>query len=342
MAKLQFGRLTDAWKGEAADFTPLLAEQLDAIGAEIGVDLASIGESEVLTAGGRRIDIVAQGEDGAEFVIENQYGRGDHDHLTRGLAYAVARRARGLVVVAEEHRDEFRAVAQYLNELAEHDPQRGISVWLVEAKAVRIENSPWAPLFLTVVEPNSFAAAVEQAKQSEAPLASLDDLWAQFDNPDTLAAAQRLVEHWISLGYRRRLGPTHVVLEAEGPSVSGVRTVVAVFSDGRVMVPFSSYAGQNSGISIDTLTTDEFRADADALFGFNGSERQARTAAGWLTTERADSLLAFCVRVAEEYAAARKGGPESDGGGREALDRMVDIAESAGMYEATAEPKPTR
>jgi hypothetical protein len=38
----------------------------------------------------RWIDIVAQGEDGSEFVIENQYGRGDHDHLTRGLAYAVA------------------------------------------------------------------------------------------------------------------------------------------------------------------------------------------------------------------------------------------------------------
>lgn len=37
----------------------------------------------------------------------------------------MARRARGLVVVAEEHRDEFKAVAQYLNELAEHDREGG-------------------------------------------------------------------------------------------------------------------------------------------------------------------------------------------------------------------------
>ena len=95
MARLQFGSLTEAWKGEASDFTPLLAEQLDAVGTEIGVDLASVGESEVLTAGNRRIDIVAQGDDGSEFVIENQYGSINHDHLTRGLAYAVARRARG-------------------------------------------------------------------------------------------------------------------------------------------------------------------------------------------------------------------------------------------------------
>ena len=164
MARLRFGRLSDAWKGEAADFTPLLAEQLDAIGAEIGVDLASVGESEVQTAGGRRIDIVAQGEDGSEFVIENQYGRADHDHLTRGLAYAVARRARGLIVVAEEHRDEFRAVASYLNDLAELDPERGIAIWLVEARAVRIEDSLWAPLFSAVVEPNVFTATVEQSE----------------------------------------------------------------------------------------------------------------------------------------------------------------------------------
>jgi len=51
-----------------------------------------------------------------------------------------------LIVVAEQHRDEFRALAEYLNDLAEVDPERGIKVWLVEAKAVRIASGPWAPL----------------------------------------------------------------------------------------------------------------------------------------------------------------------------------------------------
>src|SRR5204862_7390716 len=121
-------------------------QKLARLGEAIELDLVSVGKAEVATDGGRRIDIVASTDDGAEFVIENQYGRADHDHLTRGLAYAVARRARGLIVVAEEHRDEFRALAQYLNEMAEHDPERGVAVWLVEAKAVRIQDSPWAPL----------------------------------------------------------------------------------------------------------------------------------------------------------------------------------------------------
>ena len=307
MAKLQFGRLSEAWKGEATDFTPLLAEQLDALGAEIGVDLTSIGESEVKTTGGRRIDIVATGEDGSEFVVENQYGRGDHDHLTRGLAYAVARRARGLVVVAEEHRDEFRAVASYLNELAEHDPERGIAVWLVEARAVRIGDSPWAPLFSVVVEPNAFTASVEQAKQADAPLASIEEFWAQFSDEMVSQAVKDLVDWWHSEGHRTRLGPNHIVLEAAGPSVGGFRTVIAAYSDGRVLVPFSSYEGQNSGIPIEPLTTESFRSNADHLFGFKGSERQARTAPGWLTPDRLDAVKTLCGEVASAYAAALDG-----------------------------------
>lgn len=304
MARLQFGKLSEAWMGEASDFTPLLAEQLDAIGAEIGVDLASVGESEVLTAGGRRIDIVAQGEDGSEFVVENQYGRADHDHLTRGLAYAVARRARGLVVVAEEHRDEFRAVAEYLNDLAELDPDRGIAVWLVEAKAVRIGDSPWAPLFTTVVEPNVFTATVEQAKQAAGPLKTLDEFWATFDDPSVLEGTRHVVHGWAKAGHKRRLGPNHIVLEARGPSSNGYRTVVALYGDGKVMVPFGSYAGQNSGIPIDSLTTTEFSSGADSLFGFNGSERQARTLPGWVTPVTAPQLLQFCLQIAKAYAVA--------------------------------------
>jgi hypothetical protein len=305
MARLRFGRLTEAWRGEAADFTPLLAEQMDAIGAAIGLDLTSIGESEVQTTGGRRIDIVARGEDGSEFVIENQYGRADHDHLTRGLAYAVARRARGLVVVAEEHRDEFRAVAQYLNELAELDSERGIAVWLVEAKAVRIEDSAWAPLFSPVVEPNAFTARVEEAKHSEStPLPSVDAFWEQFESPLVLDAAKRVVSKWLAAGYRKRLGPNHVVLEAPGPATSGIRTVVAIYSDGRVFVPFNSYAGQNSGIPVGLLVTERFRSSANSLFGFDGSERQARTAPGWLTPDRAEPLFEFCQQVTQAYAAA--------------------------------------
>lgn len=171
MAKLVFGRLTDAWKGEAADFTPLLAAQLDALGEAIGVDLTSLGQSEVPSAGGRRIDIVAQVEDGSEFVVENQYGRAD----------------------------------------------RGVAVWLVEAKAVRIDESKWAPLFAAVVEPNVFTASVEKAKQSESPK-SVEDFLSQVGSAPLGDAIEMVMAQWSAVGHKRRFGPNHVVLEARGPS----------------------------------------------------------------------------------------------------------------------------
>lgn len=312
MGRLQFGRLSSAWAGEAADFTPLLSERLDQLGAALGVDLASVGRSEVSTAGGRRIDIVAQDTEGSEFVIENQYGRADHDHLTRGLAYAVASHAKGLVVVAEEHRDEFKAVARYLNDLREADPDRGIAVWLVEARAVRVDESPWAPMFVVVVEPNDFVATVEQARTLDRRrLGDLDEFWALFTDAELESAAREVVARWAETGHRWHLGPSQIVLEAPGPAIRGVRAVVAIYADGRVQVPFSAYAGANSGIEIPELTTSAFRQEADALFEFNASERQARTSPGWLTPEKATALLDFCSRVAAAYAHGIEQGIES-------------------------------
>lgn len=103
---------------------------------------------------------------------------------------------------------------------------------------------------------------------------------------------------------------------ARGPAVSGQRTVIAASADGRILVPFGSYAGQNSGIPIESLMSSEFRAEADQLFGFTGSEKQARTPAGWLDEQRAEPLLAFAMKVANAYHAAldaRPGDPARPG-----------------------------
>lgn len=95
-----------------------------------------------------------------------------------------------------------------------------------------------------------------------------------------------------------------MVLMAKGPSVNGLRTVVAAFNDGAVMVPFGSYAGQNSGIAVEALTTDSFRTRANRLFHFAGTEKQARTSAGWLTPESVDALLGFAQEVSTAYEQA--------------------------------------
>ena len=307
MAKIEFGSLRDAWRGEASDFTPLLAQQIDQIGDEIGVDLLAVGEVEVATAGGRSIDIVAQSTDGPEFVIENQYGRADHDHLTRGLAYAVARGARGLVVVAEDHRDEFRAVAQYLNDLAEHDPDRGIAVWLVEARAVRIAGSPWAPLFTAVVAPNTFTTQVEQSRRSEKAL-TIDQFLNLCATPAVREAMRQVMHRWQNSGHVLWRYPHMIGLAAKGPAKGGVRGVVTLYPDGSVLVPFGAYAGQNTGIPIPALTEPHFREHAETIFGAGGTATTGKTEPGWVGPETVEALIGFASEVAEEYSAARRDG----------------------------------
>lgn len=130
---------------------------------------------------------------------------------------------------------------------------------------------------------------------------SLEEFYGQFSVPDGRAAAEQVLTAWLGAGYRRRIESNHVVLEAAGPATSGVRTVIAIFNDGRIFVPFSSYAGVNSGIEIPALITPEFRASADSLFGFTGTEKQARTQPGWLSTDRVEPLLAFCLVIANAY-----------------------------------------
>jgi hypothetical protein len=168
---------------------------------------------------------------------------------------------------------------------------------------VRIADSDWAPLFTAVIEPNLFTARVEAAKYAET-VPTMEEFWDQFTDDAILRTAQSIHDRWLAAGHRRRFGPNHVVLEAKGPATNGIRTVVALYSDGRVLIPFSSYAGQNSGISVDALTTPEFRQAADRLFGLNGAEKQARTAPGWLRPEVADEVTKFCFDVASEYSFA--------------------------------------
>jgi len=306
MARLVYGRLREAWHGEARDFTPLLAEQLDDLGEAIGVQLSSIGKIEVPSEGGRRIDIVADSIDGGDFVIENQYGVADHDHLTRGLAYAVARSAKGLVVVAENHREEFRSVADYLNRLAELDPNEGIPVWLVEAKAVRIGESPWAPLFTVVSQPNSFNARVEKSKaDAKATALTIEDLLAGAST-DVAASIRWLSDVWRADGFRPRPTKTALALEAPGPAANGYRTVLAVDSVGTVIIPLGAYRGVNTGVEVEALTTDEFCAHVSALFGVDTAKNFASTRPGWFTSSTRDELLTYARDVARIYADAMR------------------------------------
>lgn len=154
--------LRDEFRREDKDFTPWLAEEenLRQFGSRLGMDLTlEMVEmrDEKSGSGMRSLDILASLPDGTRVAIENQYREGDHDHLTRGLAYAVNLDCPVLIVVAENHKPEFRAVADYLNRIAEND-EDGIAVFLVRFGLLEAPDGSRFPQIEVQAEPNEFRA----------------------------------------------------------------------------------------------------------------------------------------------------------------------------------------
>lgn len=140
----------EVWPSEPRDFTPWLSRNLDLLEIkELGVlELEGI-EVQV---GSRYLDILARASSGVHIAIENQFGRTDHDHLTRGLSYAVGKNAQYLVVISEEHREEFQNVATHINTESQNSNNR-IGIFLVEFTVMKVENF-YVPSFNVVCKPD--------------------------------------------------------------------------------------------------------------------------------------------------------------------------------------------
>ncbi len=138
--------LRDVWPKEDADFTPWLTANIGELDRELGIGLQNARSEQ--SAGTFRVDIVAD-TDGGSLAIENQYGRSDHKHFGQLLTYIAhpdQEISQGIWIV-EEARDEHVKAVERLNEAEK------LRIWMVEAKAIRIEDSLPAPVFEVVVAP---------------------------------------------------------------------------------------------------------------------------------------------------------------------------------------------
>jgi hypothetical protein len=222
------------WASESADFTPWLAANLDFLD-DVGLGPLTHVRTEAQLPGlGRSLDILAQTTDGRRVAIENQYSSIDHDHLTRGLAYAVGHDARALVVVAEEHRPEFVAVADYLNHAQEAlGDEQGIAVFLVALTVERIDDA-YVPRFAVLSQPNAWRAVL--AAQDAAKFASLEDFLAACEE-GVRPMAQQVVRDWLEgAGSSIRFSKTGVSLDVRNPFKAGgsVTSVFVLFTNGQL------------------------------------------------------------------------------------------------------------
>ena len=176
LGRLERVPLREAWKHEAGDFTPWLAqaENLDTLAQALGL-------SELLPmttehwVGDFKLDILCS--DGEEkVVIENQLAETDHKHLGQILAYAAGIEARKVIWIAESFRPEHASALQYLNDHTTDD----LSFFGVQIELWRIGDSPLAPKFEVVVKPDDWARSGKEQVRAASSASPTKQLQLRF------------------------------------------------------------------------------------------------------------------------------------------------------------------
>jgi hypothetical protein len=157
MTDIRFDRLVDlplreAWKHEAHEFTPWLAQNIDHLSEAIGVPLELTGTEvavETFSA-----DILARNPMNDSIVlIENQLEMTDHTHLGQIMTYVAGLEAQTVIWIAPSFREPHLSAIRWLNE---HTAD-GFAFFAIKARVVRIGDSPFAPIFEVVASCSTVA-----------------------------------------------------------------------------------------------------------------------------------------------------------------------------------------
>ena len=189
MGENQFGQLksksiSSSFPKEAADFTPWLADE-DNLNRYLGpiLHLTFADVRTEVPVDESRIDILAKDEEGHSIIIENQYGRTDHDHLGKLITYASGVEARYVIWIVEKSKQNHQKAIEWLNENVED-----IHFFLLEAEILQIDDSKPVPKFNVVIEPNNWAKVSRSIGRSDSGNAAMYAFWSKVcavarDNP---------------------------------------------------------------------------------------------------------------------------------------------------------------
>jgi len=160
VGKIERVSLSEVWQNEAFDFTPWLRDNIEALNDVLPIELSNPETEQA--AGTFSVDLTAEDATSGTVIIENQLTKSDHDHLGKVVTYLTSLDAKVAVWIVSEARSEHIKAISWLNE------SRLASFYLVKLEAVRIGESPPAPLFTVIVEPSLESGIAGGIKQDMA------------------------------------------------------------------------------------------------------------------------------------------------------------------------------
>lgn len=183
MSDISFGQLEKvdlrkAWKDEAGDFTPWLAEEdnLKLLGDAIGIELEL--DSVEKMVGTFYADILCKNiVDGSWVLIENQLEKTDHKHFGQLLTYAFGLNANTIIWIAKRFTNEHRAALDRLNDITDDE----FRCFGIEIELCRIGDSDIAPLFNIVAKPNVWTKSVKRGTGEVSDIGKAQlEFWTAF------------------------------------------------------------------------------------------------------------------------------------------------------------------
>jgi hypothetical protein len=166
------------WRHERHDFSAWLLDNPDVLSDVLGIEVTLERAEE--RVGDFWLDLI--GEDhthGTVLIVENQLEATDHSHLGQTLLYAAGASAGTVVWIAKQFRAEHRQALSWLNETTTDD----VRFFGVEVAAVRIGDSPPAPLLSLAVQPSESQRRVREradAARLSGKSRHYADFWARF------------------------------------------------------------------------------------------------------------------------------------------------------------------
>ena len=169
IGKLERVDLREVWKNEASDFTQWLENNIGVLNDALDLNLVNVDREQA--AGSFSIDLVAEDGGGGTVIIENQLEKSNHDHLGKLITYLTAMSAKAAIWIVSDPRPEHVAAVAWLNESS------SAAFYMVKVEAVRIGDSPPAPLFTVIVGPSEESKNVGQAKKEIAERYGIRKRW---------------------------------------------------------------------------------------------------------------------------------------------------------------------